>query len=201
MSDKESRMNPITDDTFTEKISLWLDNELNPAEVTELQAHLAQCAFCRQTYQAMQQLDQMLRGASALMAAPAPGFTARFEVRLAYSHPGARKQMWLGFTVLLIGVLSILSVVGIIAGVILLNLSATLDIGLLYRGLAEFIESINMLGTLFNLGTLILKVCLILMSQPLFWGYALLAAAMALLWVRLMRSVYRRGLATVELLF
>ena len=40
----------------------------------------------------------------------------------------------------------------------------------------------------------------ITMSQPLFWGYALLAAGMAWLWVRVIKSVYRPVPMNIELL-
>jgi len=65
----------MTKDTFTEKISLWFDDQLSPAEVAELKDHLSGCPSCRQTYSAMQQVDQVLQAAARVMAAPQPGFS------------------------------------------------------------------------------------------------------------------------------
>ena len=90
-------------DTFTEKLSLWLDNELGPAEVTQLQAHLNECAECSRVYQAMQRFDSMFRAAATHMVEPQTGFSARFEARLVQQQQAKRWQTWAGVAVLLVG--------------------------------------------------------------------------------------------------
>ena len=37
----------MTHNKYTEQISMWLDNELSPDEVNELQNHLAECSGCK----------------------------------------------------------------------------------------------------------------------------------------------------------
>jgi predicted anti-sigma-YlaC factor YlaD len=187
----------MANDTFTEKISFWLDNELSAAEAAELQAHLAGCHTCQRTYQALQQVDTLLRRGSSVVVGPAPGFTARFENRLAQQarHNG---HIWLGFGVLFVGTLFLFIIGGIVLGTFITFGINLIGIDILYNGLAGLIVSANTLMVWVNLAGLFLKACLITMSQPLFWGCALVAAGMAWLWLRLLKLVNRP--AAVELL-
>jgi hypothetical protein len=190
----------MTHDTFTEQISLWLDNELNQAEVAELQTHLAGCLTCQQAYQSMQRVDTLLRGASTVVVSPRPGFSQRFETRLAYHQAANGGRLWLGLGALLLGTLFLFVVVGIVVSPVVSMGINLFGVETLYRGLAEFIESANTLGVWLNLIGLFVKACLITMAQPLFWGYVLLAAAMGWLWVRVIKSVYRPAPLNIELL-
>jgi predicted anti-sigma-YlaC factor YlaD len=184
--------------TFAEKISAWLDNELNPTEISELQTHLAGCPACRHTYQAMQQVDHLLRSA-AEMAGPLPGFSQRFEARLAH-HQQARWRLWLGLGALLVGTLFVVGFGAVVMAVTMLDVSSIVNADLLYRGLAQFIELVEEASLLFDLVSLLVKACLITMSEPLFWVCALAAAALAGLWIRGLRSFFRQPPAAVELL-
>jgi hypothetical protein len=188
----------MSHDTFTEQISLWLDNELSATEVAELQTHLAGCHTCQHTYQALQQVDTLLRSGSSVVVGPAPGFTVRFENRLAQQQARHNGHIWLGFGVLLVGTLILFIIGGIVLGTFV-SAGINLDgIDLLYNGLAGLIVSANTLLVWVNLAGLFLKACLITMSQPLFWGCALIAAGMVWLWLRLLKLVNRP--AAVELL-
>jgi anti-sigma factor RsiW len=180
-------------------ISAWLDNELSPAEVNELQAHLADCAACRHTYQAMQQIDNLFHHASAVMVAPQVEFSQRIEARLARRQQ-EQWRLWLGLGILLLGTMFVVSFGALIIGVTLLDAGSVFDVALLYRGLAEFIESVQVVSGLLSLASLLLKACVITMSQPLFWIAILVAAVMAWLWIRGLRSFFRQPPAAVELL-
>jgi len=186
---------------FTEKISLWLDNELSPAEITELQIHLTRCAACRQIYQAMQRVDDLLRRAAAVMVEPTPGFSPRFEARLAQYTPYDQRRLWWGMIVLLLGVTFFFVLGAALSSTLLVSLrSIFFSGGILYPWLAALIESANNLWTFINLGILFAKTCLIIFSQPLFWVCVLVAIALAGLWVRMMQLIYRRSPINVELL-
>ncbi|MBI1882312.1 MAG: zf-HC2 domain-containing protein [Chloroflexi bacterium] len=190
----------MTHDAFTEKITLWLDNELSDSEVAELQTHLADCLTCQHTYQAMQRVDTLLRGGSSVIIAPAPGFTARFETHLG-RHPARNHgHLWLGFGVLLLGTLFLFVVSGIVVSTFVSAGTSLIDVATLYHWLADLIESTNTLGVWFNLVGLFVKVSLITMSQPLFWGYALVALGLTWMWLRLLKFVNRQAPTTVELL-
>lgn len=186
-------------DTFTEKISLWLDDELSPAEVTELQQHLAGCPACQQVHQTMVQVHSLLHQASTIMAEPAAGFTTRFESRLAH-HPQKTWQMWLGLSVLLLSTLTFFAVGAILAWLSLVGASSNLiDLSAVYYGLALLGATVNDLRALANFAGIGLKVALLTMLQPLFWLYLFVAIGLGALWVRLMQGLYRRAEIPVQL--
>jgi anti-sigma factor RsiW len=187
-------------DPFTDKISLWLDHELDATEVAELQTHLVTCSTCRQAYQVMQRLDGLFREAAAQGVAPAPGFAGRFEARLAQQQAAKSSRLWLGVTALFLGTLAIIALCSALIAVSVRAEVSMLGVNLLYLWLADFIRSANTLGVWVSLGGSLLRACLITMNQPLFWASAVAAAGLAWLWVRLLKSVYRRASATVEML-
>ncbi len=192
----------MTEDRFTEKISLWLDDELNPTEVIELQAHLTDCPTCCQTYAAMQHIDKLLRTAATQMAAPMPGFSQRFETRLAQHSPAKPWQIWLTLGALLGGTILFFGAWLVIGGMALLSAGASmLDVGLYYQALAALIETVDKLRVFINLGALYLKVSLITMGQPIFWACILIALSMTWLWVRTLKNLPQRATANIQLIF
>jgi predicted anti-sigma-YlaC factor YlaD len=186
-------------DTFTEKISLWLDDELTPAEIKELQQHLTGCPACQQVHQAMAQVHNLLHQASTYIVEPAPGFTTRFESRLAHS-PQKSWQMWLGLSVLLLSTLGFFAVGAILAWLSLVGVSSNLiDLSAIYYGLAFLGATVNDIRALANFAGIGLKVALLTMIQPLFWVYVFMAIGLAALWVRLMQGLYRRAQIPAQL--
>jgi predicted anti-sigma-YlaC factor YlaD len=186
-------------DAYTEKISLWLDDELNPAEVTELKAHLETCLDCRQTYQAIQQVDELLWGAAAMMASPSPGFNQRVETRMVHYRPGQRWRIGVALAGLFLGTLLFAAAVAMVGGTALMGYGQVgVDADLFYQWLVSVIQSVTSLRVLLNLGGLFLKATFITMGQPLFWLCVLLSISMAWLWVRVMQTVSRRTAPTVE---
>ena len=192
---------PMKNDTFTEKISLWLDNELNPNEVAELEAHLVDCPACRQTYKAMQHVHQVLHSAARRMAAPNPGFTQRFEAQLAHHRPARLWQVWLTIGMLFLGALFISGLWVISEGITLVGLSSyVFDAGLLNQWLAALIESAADLRLALNLGALLLRVSYLMMSQPVFWGGVISAVSLIGFWVWVMWALSRRSLSSIQML-
>lgn len=83
----------------------WLLNDvpLTPEQKRELDLHVRSCAFCS----ALVETGVLL--GSAKMAAPAEGFTARFQVRLAERRLADRRRRVWGAILFLIGGLSVLA--------------------------------------------------------------------------------------------
>jgi hypothetical protein len=76
----------------------WLlnDKNLNPAEKRELDLHLRTCPYCM----ALTETSLVLR--SAPVAAPAAGFTLRFQQRLAAQKIAERRRRLWGMIILLV---------------------------------------------------------------------------------------------------
>lgn len=185
----------MMNDTFTEKISLWLDDQLNANEAVELETHLANCATCQAAHQAMQQAHHLLLVAGAHMAAPAPGFTQRFEARLARHRPQASKpwQLWLATAALLLGAVAVFGGWLLAEGLVWINAGSYLvNAQILYLVLSRFIESLAGLQFVFNFAALLVRTSFIIIAQPLFWGVLLIAISTIGLWLWLMQTLARR---------
>lgn len=189
----------IQTDSYTEKLSLWLDHELSAAEVAELQAHLSGCPVCQQTYQAMQRVHALLGLAAAEVAAPAAGFAERFETQLAQRQVAHPSYPWLGLAALSLGTVFILAVCGTMLTISVRAGANLVSVNILYLWLVDFIQSANMLGVWVSLGSSLLRACFITMNQPLFWVSAVAAAGLAWLWGRLLRLIYGRASVPVTL--
>jgi predicted anti-sigma-YlaC factor YlaD len=184
----------------TEKISLWLDNELSQAEVAQLQAHLAQCPACTQIYQAMQQVDSLLRCAAVAMAEPQPGFSTRFEARLAQQPQVKRWRMWAGLGVLLMGVLLLAALLLVVTGITVVGANPT---SWLYLQTLSWLGSlgqvVNQTRACVNLGGAFFRAIVLTMQQPLFWGFVAVAVTFTGMWAGLLQMAYRRTPITAQL--
>jgi len=80
----------------------WIFSEetLSASEAQALQAHLQHCEDCRQLSNAWQEVETQFRLAPPLK--PAPGFTQRWQVRLAADQ--RRAQRWQTLSILLFSV-------------------------------------------------------------------------------------------------
>jgi predicted anti-sigma-YlaC factor YlaD len=187
-------------DTFSEKLSLWLDNELDPAETADLEMHLADCTGCQQLYEQMRQVDQFFQAAAMEMITPAVGFSQRVDARLAYHRPVKPWQMLLAMGSLALGPLLVLGLV-VVSGWAFLDTSLVTSGGLLYQGVISLIDSVDNVRVLVNLITLFVKACLITMQQPIFWSLVLLTIGLSWLWLRVMKALSRREhVVTAELI-
>jgi predicted anti-sigma-YlaC factor YlaD len=80
-----------------------------------LHAHLATCPECRAQWTAMTMVSQMLHAAPTI--GPLPGFTVRFEARLAYRLEQRRQALiWilLGIGVVALVILALPSILGLL---------------------------------------------------------------------------------------
>jgi predicted anti-sigma-YlaC factor YlaD len=177
--------------TYLEKISQWLDNELPPAEVTELQTHLSQCSTCQETYLAVRRADTLLRRAATIMVEPTPGFTTRFDNRLASHRLRRPWQAWLALSVLLLGSFSLLTAGALIGGVALLNIWANLlNVQISYYLLGQLGQLVYQTRNLVTLITVLLQLGFTVVTHPLFWVSLPGAGALGWLWLRLMKTPY-----------
>ncbi|MBN2387057.1 MAG: hypothetical protein JXB85_08550 [Anaerolineales bacterium] len=81
----------------------WLLSEepLTTEHKSQLQAHLRTCKTCS----TLAEVNLALKGAR--QAAPVPGFTARFQIRLAAQQKAQRLRNQIGFFVLFAGVMAV----------------------------------------------------------------------------------------------
>ena len=191
----------MAEDKFTEKLSLWLDNELEEAEVAQLRAHLKQCTTCQKTYSEMQHLDQWLRGVATVMVSPSGEFSRRVEAGLAQVQPQRAWQLWLAMLALAVGAVLIFGVWGLASGITLYGIGLTLlDVRLVHEGMLNIITTADNLRLYLAISGLFLKTGLITMQQPLFWGLAIVAVSAALFWIEMLRRLAQRGANTVGLM-
>lgn len=187
-------------DQYTEKISQWLDDELQPEEISELQGHLAHCAACRQTYESLQQTHTLLLDAARQLVGPNHGFVQRFETRLAYYRARKPWHLWVALSALLVGTLLFVGILAVNGGLLLTSVSlSALDAGLMYQGLTIVFESAASLRTVANIGLLFWKTGLFLFSQPLVWLLIVLAVGATWLWIRMLQLLARRPANSIEL--
>jgi predicted anti-sigma-YlaC factor YlaD len=180
----------MTHNKYIEQISLWLDNELGPVEVNELQSHLAECSACTRFYQAMKQVDHVLN--NAVMVEPSPGFTQRFEARLEQKQI-RQGRMWLGMTILAVSTLAMFIVAGIIGWMVFTAQGLGWLLPAFYTYLGRLGETVNSIRAIVNLGSLFLKASFMIMQEPMFWGSVIVALAMVATWARVMQMIYRRS--------
>jgi predicted anti-sigma-YlaC factor YlaD len=84
-------------------MSLWIDDQLTEDEVRQIEAHATHCVSCRAALDDLRRLDRLL--SAAPMISPAPGFTERFQTRLATRH--RRRRTWAGLLTLAIATIAL----------------------------------------------------------------------------------------------
>ena len=86
----------------------WLlnDDVLNAAQKRELDSHMRECSYCS----ALAETGLALRAARTVT--PAPGFTARFEKRLASNKLAERRRRVWGAVLFALGGLALLMILG-----------------------------------------------------------------------------------------
>ena len=77
--------------------------------------------------------------------------------------------------------------------------SNLLQVSTLFYGLGLVAETADTARLYLGLADLGLRVALLTMRQPVFWGLVLMAIALGGLWVRLMQQIYRRAPMMIEL--
>jgi hypothetical protein len=195
------QMQTQTQDQYTEKLSLWLDDELSRAEVTELQRHMQQCAACQQTYAELSRVDGWLRDAAHWMVVPEAGFARRVETRLAQVKPQKMWQIWLAVMGLVFGALFFVAAGALFGGLTVYSTGSTvlmLNVQMLNQGLVAVINTADTFQFYLEISTLFLRSSLITMQQPLFWGLLVFAVALGAMWVQLLRRLHQRGVISAD---
>jgi len=169
-----------------ELMSLHLDSLLSPDQLQQLQVHLTQCQTCHEQWETISWLSSLLEAEPA--ATPAPDFTDKVTARLE-KRAARRRRLY--------------SSVGVCIGSVGLWASAAMAVLLIFAFLVDpSMQTIlvdvalslgqNSLAFLTVLGKALWSVVYAVVTRPaglLVLGYALLAAALAAFWTRV---VFRR---------
>jgi predicted anti-sigma-YlaC factor YlaD len=176
-------------DTYREQMSLWLDDQLTQEEMQLVEVHTATCPSCRAALEALRRVDRLLT--STPMASPAPGFTTRFQARLATRR--RRHRTWVGLIILALATLTLT-----LGGIALLALpglalwesfSAS---GVLTQSIGLLLDMGEAMISLLQVTWLILSALARGLRHPIFVAYAVTTAILAVVWTEI---VARRVLA------
>jgi predicted anti-sigma-YlaC factor YlaD len=169
-------------DTYREQMSLWLDNRLTQDEIRQIETHTATCASCRVALSAWQRVDRLLT--SVPMASPAPGFTTRFQARLATQR--RRRHTWAGLAILglatlglFMGVATLLALSGLAFWE---SLSAS---GVLTQGIGLLLDLGKAMAVFFELAWVILDALAQGARHPVFIAFALATAFLVVAWTQI----------------
>lgn len=123
---------------YTLLMSVILDGEAAPAEVRQLETHLAGCASCAAIWAQWQALDKRL---AAAPWAPAPAdLAAKVAVRLAERDAKKRRSLWLG-SGLLVSWLAVLTASLVTVGLLALwGTTHPREVGVLLSALAQLLS-------------------------------------------------------------
>lgn len=176
---------------FQDLMHAVLDGELASASRRDLEAHLAECGECQSTWTSLSEVQRLLRAEPPM--APRPGFSGRFQARLAQRR--ARPRLLWGGLVLGLGAVSAAAlVVPVGLGVIFTALRAaqepTTALALIasLNATATFADTV--LSALFIAARSMLETAA---ASPLTWAASLAGLALAALWIYVMRHLPRKG--------
>jgi anti-sigma factor RsiW len=165
-------------------MSLWLDGRLVQAEVEQVEEHTATCPDCRTALDALRHVDRLL--SAAPVALPAPGFTLRFQARLAARR--RRRRTWAGILTLGMATLGILLVTGTLLALYGLEwwefLTAS---GWLGQGVGLLLSLGKAWMALLNLARLVAGGLVRCLEHPVVAAYAVVTAALTLAWTHIVR--------------
>jgi anti-sigma factor RsiW len=163
-------------------MSLRLDDLLVEEEQRALDAHLATCPDCRQTWAALQRVSAMLMSAPEML--PAPDFTARVMGKIAERR--SRQQLVAGYTVLTLGLLLLLALpLSYLLGPLSwASKSGTLSA--IWSEAPSFAVRIASIASSFaDACALLMKALLTVTPKFILVAVALLGSALTILWIRL----------------
>jgi predicted anti-sigma-YlaC factor YlaD len=165
-------------ETFQEQMSLWIDGKLNEDEVRYIENHIAVCASCRTSLDALQRLDRLL--SAAPMMAPVPGFTERFQSRLVTRR--RRSRTWAGLLTLTLAALVL--VLG--ASAVLAASGLTLWDNLAMIGITGLLLDLGKaIAVSLNLTWLILSALARVLRHPVFIAYFAATAILIAAWTQI----------------
>jgi len=165
-------------------MSLWLDGRLVQAEIEQVEDHIATCPDCRTALDTLRHVDHLLSAAPLVL--PVPGFTLRFQARLAARR--RRRRTWAGILTLGLATLGILLVTGVLLALYGLEwwefLTAS---GWLGQGVGLLLSLGKAWMALLNLARLIAGGLARCLEHPVVIAYAVLTAALTLAWTQIVR--------------
>jgi anti-sigma factor RsiW len=177
-----------------ERMSLWLDDQLDSQQLQAVEAHTAICPSCRAALEALRRVDWLL--VSAPMVAPTSGFTLRFQAKLAARH--RRRHTWAGLLTLTLATVALwLGVAALVAVSGLAIWQSVSASGLLTQAIGLLLEMGRAAATALNVAWLVLSALAQGLQHPVFIAYAVATAILAALWTQVItrRVLVRRPVA------
>jgi len=163
---------------------------LAPASRRELEAHLAECGECQSVWTSLSEVQRLLRAEPPV--APRPGFSGRFQARLAQRRTRPR-LLWGGLALGLGAVSAAALVVPVGLAVIVTALRAAQEPATLLAVMASLNATTafadTVLGALFIAARSMLDTAA---ASPLTWAASLAGLALAAVWVYVMRHLPRK---------
>lgn len=165
--------------TYREQMSLWIDDQLNQDQIQRIEAHVAVCPACRATLDAFQQVDRLF--SSIPMMSPVPGFSARFQVRLAARR--RRRRTWAGLATLIVATLALLGGTSILIALSGLALWGSLTTsGMLTQMISLLLDLGKAVAASLSLVWLILRALAQGLRHPVFIAYVVATAVLLVVW-------------------
>lgn len=169
-------------DTYREQMSLWLDDQLAQEEIRHLESHTATCPSCRAALHTLRRVDRLM--AAAPMMSPAPGFSARFQTRLAARR--RRNRTWAGIITLALAALALALGAMVLLAIPSLALWESLSAsGLLTEGIGLLLDLGEAGAALLRLTWLIASALARGLRHPVFLAYAGATAILAAVWTQI----------------
>jgi len=177
-------------ETYEERMSLWLDDQLAQEEIGQIEAHTATCPSCRAYLDALHRLNRLLSTAPAV--SPVPGFTARFQARLAARR--RRRRTWAGLLTLTLATLALF--VGAIVLLVISGLAIWGNLpagGLMPQATGLLLDLSKAAASFLGLVWLIISALARGLRHPIFIGYVTATAILIAAWTQIvMRRFFVR---------
>ncbi|GAB4543927.1 MAG: hypothetical protein Kow0063_37490 [Anaerolineae bacterium] len=169
-------------DDYREKMSLWLDQQLAEGEVRQVEAHIAACPDCRAALDELRRLDRLLSAAPTL--SPVPGFTKRFQARLAARRQ--RRRTWAGLLVLATATLALSLGTAAFLAITTLSLWGNLPINNLLPEVAGLLLDLGRaMAAFLNLAWLIVSAVARGLRHPVFIAYVAATTLLIAAWAQI----------------
>ena len=172
---------------YLEWMNAVLDGSIAPADRRALEAHLVSCANCQASWVSLSNVHRLFKAEP--MAAPRPGFSGRFQARLAQrrSRPHA---IWGALALGLGAVAASALVVPLGLGVIFTAVGAAEQPDTTVALLMSASAAAGFLSTLADALVLIARaVAEAILPNPLTWALAVLALGLTGVWFYMLRKL------------
>ncbi len=172
---------------YHEWMQAVLDGAIAPADRRALEAHLATCTYCQATWASLNAVHRLFKAET--MAAPRPGFSQRFQARLAQRRSRPR-VVWGALGLGLAAVIASALVVPAGLGAVLAAVRAAEQPD---TALALLVSAAAVAGFLTTLADALVLVARAvfeaILPNPLTWAAAVLALGLTGVWFYVMRKL------------